>query len=304
MLFLAAMLAVPSAMALTVNVVGPDGTTPVTGFKWLVQEDQMKHHDPGVTCARTDPVLAGTQDIENCSSVQFHSSYMPVVAEGFSDTDSADLGALDPAKHYYVSILPYADFNIGGTSVAPEATIATVGVNPMPIPTAQITIFVFEDNFPTNNAPDLPEEVGLEGFTLILEDAGGRYGAAAGILSQDAFANPLGTTYLRNPDGTAQTDPDGLPIVDVLGDNVLTTDANGRLTVKNLAPGKYGVVMVAPQGTAWQQTTTIEGTKLIDAWVKADEPPFFNEFAGPGTHVFMGFVLPTFDTDVLGTGST
>jgi hypothetical protein len=97
---------------------------------------------------------------------------------------------------------------------------------------------------------------------------------------------------------------DGAPVVDVLGDNVLTTDINGRLTVKNLAPGKYGVVMVAPQGTAWQQTTTIEGTKLIDAWVKADEPNFFNEFAGPGVHVFMGFVLPTFDTDVLGTGST
>ena len=42
----------------------------------------------------------------------------------------------------------------------------------------------------------------------------------------------------------------------------------------------------------WTQTSTIEGTKIIDAWVKAGEPPYFVEFGGPGPHAFIGFVNP------------
>ncbi len=64
--------------------------------------------------------------------------------------------------------------------------------------------------------------------------------------------------------------------------------------VKNLAPGKYGVQLVPPAGEDWHQTHTIEGSKTIDAWVKANEPPFFTEFGPPGQHVFVGFVK-TFD---------
>ncbi len=40
------------------------------------------------------------------------------------------------------------------------------------------------------------------------------------------------------------------------------------------------------------QTSTIEGTKIIDTWVKANEPPFFAEFGPPGFHAFLGFVRP------------
>ena len=64
------------------------------------------------------------------------------------------------------------------------------------------------------------------------------------------------------------------------------------ITIKNLAPGKYGIMAVPPIGSDWQQTSTIEGTKVIDAWVKANEPPFFAEFGPPGYHVFIGFVEP------------
>jgi len=98
---------------------------------------------------------------------------------------------------------------------------------------------------------------------------------------QDAFGNPLGTTYDANGD------------VLVLGDGTLHPDENGYLLVKNLAPGKYGVIATVPPATpAWQQTSTIEGTVVIDAWVKAKEPPFFVEFGLPGPHVFMGFIQP------------
>ena len=94
----------------------------------------------------------------------------------------------------------------------------------------------------------------------------------------DAFGNPLGTTY----------DAAG----NVTGFEPLITGPDGRITIKNLAPGKYGIQAVPPGGQGWQQTTTIEGTKVIDAWVKANEPPFFAEFGPAGVHVFIGFVKP------------
>ncbi|MEQ1686125.1 MAG: hypothetical protein ABL916_20955 [Burkholderiaceae bacterium] len=40
----------------------------------------------------------------------------------------------------------------------------------------------------------------------------------------------------------------------------------------------------------WHQTTTIEGTWGVDAWVKSGEPTFFKEFGPPGHHVWHGFV--------------
>ena len=39
----------------------------------------------------------------------------------------------------------------------------------------------------------------MTGFQIIVEDAGGRYGASAGVQCQDAFGNPLGTDLRRRP---------------------------------------------------------------------------------------------------------
>jgi hypothetical protein len=75
---------------------------------------------------------------------------------------------------------------------------------------------VFEDTAPINNAPDGGEE-GLGGFSITLEDAGGRYGISAGMQMQDAFGNPLGTVYQQNPDGSFVLDGDGNPVVAVDG---------------------------------------------------------------------------------------
>ena len=42
------------------------------------------------------------------------------------------------------------------------------------------------------------------------------------------------------------------------------------------------------------QTATIEGTPGVDAWVMANEPPYFVEGFGTAfTHVFLGFVKPS-----------
>ncbi|MCK9529941.1 MAG: right-handed parallel beta-helix repeat-containing protein [Gammaproteobacteria bacterium] len=263
----------------SLNVTRPDGTS-LSGYRWLIEEDRTHHVVPGETCVM-DPANPGdASNMAECLSVDFHRSYMPVVAEGYHNDA---LPNLDPGKHYFVSILPYSaggenGSGLSGSPIKPGQTAVNVVVNDLPTPTAQIRIFVFHDNYPINNAPDLPEEQGLAGFRVLLFDAAGRFGIAGGQVLQDAFGNPLGTTY--NAGGDVAT----------LGDGNIYSGPDGYVTVKNLAPGKYGVQIVPPAGKGWQQTSTIEGTKTIDAWVKANEPPYFMEFGPPGPHVFVGFV--------------
>ena len=65
------------------------------------------------------------------------------------------------------------------------------------------------------------------------------------------------------------------------------------------------MIVIPPAGQGWQQTSTIEGKKLIDAWVKANEPTFFAEFGPPGWHAFVGFTKEFGrSTSVLNGGST
>ena len=287
--------AVPALNVQGVNKSGPP--TAVSNYRWLIEEDATYHvqRDPltgEVELSGGFPVIDPNWYHRDAAgnpyplSLSFHRSYMPVVAKGDENTDfpgvcnGATFPCLDPAKHYYVSVLPKSPgtYGIGGAQFKGSDTgDVTVYLNQQPIPTAQITIFVFKDTQPINNAPDATE-VGLGGFQIQLEDAGGRYGASAGAQSQDAFGNPLGTQY----------DAAG----NVTGYQPLVTGPDGTITIKNLAPGKYGVLAVPPIGSNWQQTSTIEGTKVIDAWVKANEPPFFAEFGPPGYHVFIGFVQP------------
>lgn len=266
----------PAAWALTLNVVGPDGEA-VTGYRWLLEEDATYQVSPGTPDPQT-------------LAVKFHTSYMPVAASG-SQAEASSIPA-DPSKPYFVSVLPDGGYAMGGASVKPGQSQATVVVNRLPLPTAQIHVLVFEDNQPINNAPEVPVERGLEGFSVLVADAGGRYGHTGGQQMMDAFGNPLGTAY----------DADGN--VTSMGTGVIKTDANGRALIKYLPPGKYGIKAVAPKGQTWIQTSTIEGTKTVDAWVKANEPTFFTEFGPPGPHVSLGFVQPTDGAAFLTGGRT
>ena len=296
---LAGSLFATSALAVTVNVVDNNGN-PVDGFRWILQVDETYPVNPNSPSTNPDELL----------SLGFHRSYHPVAQNGNQDTGAATITA-DPGR-YYVSVLPYSGYSISGQSVnvVDGTETVTVTVQKHRIPTAQIALYVFQDNYPINGAPDLPEETNpLTGepghvdwtrFSVILEEPAGRYGIAGGQVIQDAFGNPLGTAYLKgcDADGAPDTDPftnygcldaDGAPIVTSLGDGTLQPRADGTLLIENLAPGKYGVIVTPPTAGGWQQTSTIEGTKVIDAWVKANEPPFFVEFGPPGPHVFIGF---------------
>jgi len=289
---------------IALNVHGPDEADNfVTSYRWIVQEDATFHVNPAVP---DDPALS--------LSTNFHKSYMPVVAQGcVGNTEfpclmlNADVPeaasipiaafntvALDPSKFYYVSVLPNdagtgEGHSIGGAQILPGTMNSTVEVivNNQPIPTAQISVIIFEDNGPTNGVPDGNElgaalaEAGLGGFEILLEDAAGRYGQAPGFLSQDAFGNPLKNSLDCFAD--APPAPTG----------VIVTCPDGKALIKDLPPGKFGVIAVPPAGTGtWTQTSTIEGTNVQDTWVKAGEPPFLVEFGAPGYHAFIGFVNP------------
>ena len=272
-----------------------DGTAVTAGYRWTLEEDTTFQPDP-------DNI-----DQFGSQATTFHKSYMPVVAQGCVGAGACSDGelptpfteaALEQGKHYYVSVLP-ADamaedsagnrvgHSVGGAQIAPGADTVTVKVNREPLPYAQISIFVFNDNGPTNGAVDLNES-GLGGFQITLEDAGGRYGASAGQMLQDANGNNL-VNALDCFGGEAQS------LIISCPDTQANRDAGlvGRVLIQNLWPGKYGIITVPGLSAGkWVQTSTIEGTKVIDAWVKAGEPPFFSEFGPVGVHAFVGFVNP------------
>jgi hypothetical protein len=270
-----------TALGFTLNVVDGNGVPITAGYRWLVEEDT------------THPVKPGVPD-NNSVGVSIHKSYAPVVAKGNQANVSLlnDNNVIDPAKRYVISVLPDDTYSLGGANIAARQQIVKVVVQELPLPTAQISVLVFRDQHPINTAPDAPAEAGLAGFKILVFEQ-------AGQVMVDTFGNNLGTTYARNPDGSFQLDADGAPIVELVGQGIFT-NANGKAVmadgtenIKNLAPGKYGIRAVPPlDNQVWNQTTTLEGTPGIDAWVKANEPPVFNEAGFFSDHVFIGFVNP------------
>ncbi len=255
---------------LNVNVTDSGGDT-LSGFRWLLEEDTTYLVTPGDT-------------VTDSLGVSIHRSYAPVVAKGISYSSTVNINAPSD-KRCMLSVLPLQlGYTMSGTIIEPGQTVAKVVVHKPPIPTAQISVFVFHDNKPLNNAPDIPTEQGLEGFSVIISDI-------AGQQMMDVFGNMLGTTYLKDG-STYLTDAEGNPIVDMHGNGYVKTDANGEALIQNLAPGKYGVQVIPPAGEDWIQTSTIEGTPTVDAWVKAGEPQYFSEFGVFMWHTFYGFVKP------------
>ncbi len=277
-------------MALDVTVVSSAGGN-VSNFRWLLEEDN------------TAPGVPGSPSSESISLI-IHKSHAPVVATGTGASitiPGPNNTVVDPAstgKRYLLSVLAEG-YSLGGASVAAGQTSVRVVLNAHEIPTAQISVLAFNDNNPINNVPDAGE-AGIPGCKVVLSDFLG------GPILTDTFGNPLGTTYRMTAGEFDMVD--GAPVVLTRGSGAVYTDANGKALIKNLAMGKYGVQVIPPHGSdwtgghgsspkvggAWSQTSTIEGTPTVDAWVKANEPRVFTEGFGPGTyHTFFGFVDPT-----------
>lgn len=337
-----------AAHAVTITAKGTDGTL-VQAFRYTIEEDPTFDVIPDVTGlsgnAETDPTLA----------LAFHRSHAKVVKVGRATNGSVDFTRPDPTKRYFVTVMPdnpgFSDaipngYTINGVGIRTDAQNVVVPLNKLPFKTAQVSVFVFEDNAPVNGAPDSPgeQEAALCGFEVQLFEAGGTYGASGGRVSVDTFGNPLGTEYaFDSTTGDPLYNVDGSLKIAKLGSNQLWSDRNGVVRIKNLSPAKYTIYSIPPgkmpsaercnlgdarktpiwvQGpltdaqvanlqpgqmvwdsiyeikpshlaadqSKWHQTTTIEGTWGVDAWVKSGEPTFFKEFGPPGHHVWHGFI--------------
>lgn len=327
-----ALIVAPLTHAATVNVTvttskTATGNTFAGGLRWTLEEDVTWNIDPANLPA--NPL--------DTASLQLHKSYMPVVntgvvaASALSATGKTfSINGLDPAKRYFLSILPDRPagsacntqlsgcytmtgapikFPVGATDAS--TTTARVVVTPQPIPPAQARVFVFDDRGVINGTPDA-NEAGLGGFSIFIYDAGG------GQMSTDAFGNPLGTVY----DAGAGLDADGAPTILRKGDGTIHSmtqdEVNdpvrnpyklkvGEALIQNISPGKYGIQVVPPalpNGQGWQQTTTIEGTPGIDVWLRAGEPLFLVEFGPVGAHAFYGFAKRFNSIPAVGQGET
>ena len=288
----------PAALGFTVNVVDQNGVPISGGFKWLLEGDNTHPPRPGVHM----PVDQANVN-KNTLSISIHKSHAPVAASGVSAANSAIINTITypgsgqtvpvPAGRYFISVLPHGDwstcngtFDMGGSpvTVVNNTETVTVYVRRVPIETAQVSIKVFHDINPLNNTPDVGDP-GLAGFTVTLADQ-------AGDIIQDAFGNNLGTTYQdTDGDGKPDLDVNCEPLILTEGTGDFVTPADGEVIIKNLAPDKYAIQVEPPANDpGWHQTTTIEGTKTIDAWVRPGEPPFLVEFGPPFWHAFFGFV--------------
>ena len=97
--------AVSSAGAFTLSVEDQNGN-PVTGFRWLVEEDTTNVVTPGTFSART-------------LGVNIHGTYAPVQASGHSDTSTAKIN-VSSAKRWFVSVLPDAAATDGSPALYRE----------------------------------------------------------------------------------------------------------------------------------------------------------------------------------------
>ncbi len=341
----------PSGLVLTVKD-ALNQTQKITDYRWIIEQDMT--YKNGLTY-NNGPAIANTL------GVNFHKSYMPVVATGCTGPISCGAGqsyidaggveriaplqtqttvaqvALDPTLHYFVSILPGDAANpfvlaqgapcttanaalcghtigaspIGAAEIAAKAV--TVLVEPNPLPTAQLSIFIFEDNNPTNGDIDGTEESqGLGGFNIIINDVGGRTGDPIGQMTYDTFNMPLTNALIGMPGcpappaniANSQGSTSQGMIITCPNDPVTgpghpsaAYSLAGQALVKNLMPGRFDVIAHPSaeregKGETWIQVSTLEGTPGQDAFAKAGEPAYFQEFGPPGFHTFIGFVNP------------
>jgi len=271
----------------TVNIVVVDAQTgvPVPNFKWLVNLDNS--HDD--------------------ASLRPPATYSPVVATG-EVTDGIGQAAVSlpdtaaPDRGYLVSVLVNdgtsefaskypTDYKLGGKHFTLPADTGDVVVElqPNPLPLAALRVRVFHDNQMLNSEDDIPLESGLQGWHVTIADR-------VGAVTTDWFGNPICTQYETDADGNI-VDENGVPIAESGGDPVpipgtggfCTTDADGYVTIPNLGPNKYEVEAIPPNST-WIQTTTIEGTKALDAWIEEGHSGFSTEEGFTQAMVWFGFV--------------
>jgi hypothetical protein len=195
-----------------------------------------------------------------------------------------------------------------------------IPVQPNPLLTATLTVFVFEDDAPLNGEHDVGgnnNEPGLGGFQVEVWDEMAQAGDFTGQMTYDIFNNPLSNSLngmidpLTGLDAcpVGATGPDsqgnqnqvasGMIIIcpQYEADGATPSPLVGNAVIKNLMPGRFGVI-VHPSaareaaGEVWYQTNTLDGTHYLDTFVRVGEPAYFQEYGPGGWHAFMGMANP------------
>ena len=198
---------------------------------------------------------------------------------------------------------------------------------------AKLSVFVFEDDHPLNGEHDAgggidvlsPNEPGLGGFNITIFDLVGGTGDSAGQMTYDEFNQPLSNSLGGN-DRSGHGKLDACPIVanprtgfdgaesptGITGvipvcpkyeaDGTTLSPLAGQAIVANLPPGRYGVVATPAadriaRGEEWLQTNTLDGGKDHEAFLRINEPHYFQEFGPAGYHVSIGFANPKWIND-------
>ena len=212
---------------------------------------------------------------------------------------------------------------MGGAQIAPVVagqtahSSVTVALQQTPLPTAKISAFVFQDDNPLNGENDAgggvdvlaPNEPGLEGFELKLFDQAGALGDATGQITYDMFNQPVSNSLAGTIDPLTGLDAcpisaNGSRLVGMIptcpkfeSDGATLSPLGGQVVIANLYPGLYEVQAFPAadriaRGEEWLQTNTLDGGKPHEAFIKPNEPGYFQEFGPGGYHVAIGFANP------------
>ena len=252
----------------------------IDGFAYLVNEDNSG--DPTDDPADCDPNTPGYPANCDWPSIKPMASHSPVVETGTVAAGNQVTLNL-PAGRYLVTVRAEGH-KLGGKHIRlPDDAGQTLDVELVndPLPLSTIRVHVFHDNHPVNGENDIPVESGLEGFRVVIEDG-------TGEVTVDWWGNPICTRYDGNPNGSTPLG-DPLPI-GPSNPGYCITDANGDLVIDNIPRGKYEVLAIPPDGSGWIQTTTIEGTHIIDAWVVEGDQGYSPREGFQTAAVWIGFV--------------
>jgi hypothetical protein len=192
-----------------------------------------------------------------------------------------------------------------------------ISLQQTPLPTAQISVFVFQDDSPLNGENDAgggvdiiaPNEPGLGGFEIKLFDQAGGLGDATGQITYDMFNQPVTNSLAGKIDPitglnacpiTARSDGivGMIPTCPMFeSDGVTPSPLAGQAVINNLYPGLYEIQAYPAadrigRGEEWLQTNTLDGGKPHEAFIKPNEPGYFQEFGPGGFHVAIGFANP------------
>ncbi len=292
----------------------PDGVTPARYYLSILPGDIANPFNTGFSKSPTDPANATCQQVTTGATAT--GQPVPFCGHGIG---GAPIAPPTCTTGTTTTICAFGTAGAAGPGTS-ATTPLVVNLQPNPLQTATLTIFVFQDDAPLNGEHDAGgnnREPGLGQFQVEIWDAAGAAGDATGQMEHDIFNMPLSNSLNgtidpltgQNACPIAPTAPDNLgnPNQVALGrivvcpqyeqDGVTLSPLVGQALVRNLMPGRFGVI-VHPSaareaaGEEWIQTNTLDGSHFLDAFVRSGEPAYFQEFGPGGWHVFMGMANP------------